>query len=59
MVETVIFDQMSPQSDLELKDKHIFLHNTLAHEDASPHYIWLQKVQQLQKYCPDEHSLEF
>ena len=38
MIETVISDQMSPHCDLELEDsKPIFLHNTLAHDVASPH----------------------
>ena len=60
MVETVIFDQMSPHCDPELEDsKPIFLHNTLAHDDASPYRVWLQKVQQLRRYRPDERSLEF
>ena len=59
MVETVIFDQMSPHCDPELGDsKPIFLHDTLAHNVASPYQVWLQKVQQLRRYCPDEHSLE-
>ncbi len=60
MVETVIFDQMSPHCDPELEDsKPIFLHDTLAHDVASPYQVWLQKVQQQRKYHPDEHSLEF
>ena len=59
MVETVTFDQMSPHCDPELEDsKPIFLHDTLAHHVASPYYVWLQKVQQQWRYCPDEHSLE-
>ena len=60
MVETVIFDQMSPHCDSELEDsKQIFLHGTLAHDVPSPYQVWLQKVQQLRRYRPDEHSLEF
>ena len=60
MVETVISDQMSPQCDPEPEDrKPIFLHDTLAHDVASPYQVWLQKVQQLRRYRPDEHSLEF
>ena len=60
MVETVIFDQMSPHCGPELEDsKLIFLHDTLAHDDASLYQVWLQKVQQLKRYRPDEHSLEF
>ena len=61
IVETVILDYMSPHYDpeLELEDsKPIFLHDTLAHDDASPHQVWLQKVQQLMRYHPDEHSLK-
>ena len=35
MVETVISDYMSPHCDLELEDsKPIFLHDTLAHDNA-------------------------
>ena len=60
MVETVIFDQMSPHCDPELEDsKPIFLHDTLAHDVASPYQVWLKKVQQPRRYHPDEHSLEF
>ena len=60
MVETVISDHMSPHYDPELENsKPIFLHNTLAHDDASPHQVQLQKVKQLWRYCPNEHSLEF
>ena len=62
MVETVIFDQMSlhSHSDPRLEDrKTIFLHDTLAHDVASPYHGWLQKVQQLRRYRPHEHSLEF
>ena len=56
MVETVIFDQMSPHCDPELEDcKPIFLHDTLAHDVASPYQVWLQKVQQLKRY-PYEHD---
>ena len=60
MVEIVISDQMSPHCDPELEDsKPIFLHDTLAHDVASPYQVWLQKVQYLKIYRPDEHSLEF
>ena len=60
MVETVILNYISPNCDPELKDsKPIFLHDTLAHDDASPYQVWLQKVQQLRRYCPDEHSPNF
>ena len=60
MVENVIFDHMSPHCDLELEDrKPVFLHDTLAHYNASPYQVWLQKIQQLRRYRPDEHSLEY
>ena len=60
MVEIVISDQMSPHCDPELKDsKPIFLHDTLAHDVASPNQVWLQKAQQLSRYHSVEHSLEF
>ena len=60
MVETVMFDYMSPQCDLDLEDsKPIFLHDTLAHDVASPYLVWLQKVQQMRRYRPDEHSEPF
>ena len=42
IVETVIFDQMSPHCDPELENsKSIFLHDTLAHDVASPYQVWL------------------
>ena len=60
MVETVTFHQISPHSDPELQDsKPIFLHDTLAHDVASPYQVWLQKGQQRWRYRPDEQSLEF
>ena len=56
----VIFDQMSPHCDPELEgNKPIFLLDTLAYDDASPYQVWLQKVKQLRRYHPHEHSLEF
>ena len=60
IVVTVIFDQMSPHCDPELEDsKPIFLHDTLAHDVTALYQAWLQKVQKLWRYCPDEHSLDF
>ena len=60
MIEPVILDSMSPHYDPKLEDsKPIFLHNTLAHDDASPYQVRLQKVQQLRRYRPDELSLKF
>ena len=39
---------MSPHRDLDLEDsKPIFLHDTLAHDDALQYHVWLQKIQQL------------
>ena len=60
MVETVIFDQISPHCDPELEDsKPIFLLDTLVHDVASSDQVWLQRLQQLRRYRSDEHSLEF
>ena len=61
MVETVIFDQMIPHCDPEqhYDSKPIFLHDTLAHDAASPYQVWLQMVQLLRRYRPDKRSLEF
>ena len=51
MVETVISDYIRLHCDPELEDsKPIFLHDTLAHNDASPNQIWLQNVQQLRRF---------
>ena len=59
-VDTVIFDQMSPHCDPELEDSEpIFLHDTVAHDVASPYKVRLQKAQQMRRYRSDEHSLEF
>ena len=60
MMETVIFDQLSPHGDPELEDrKPVFLHDILAHDVASPYQVWLQKVKQQRIYHSHEHSLEF
>ena len=60
MVEIVVSDQMSPHCDPVLEDSiPIFLHDTLAPDVAPSYKAWLQKVQQLRRYRPDEHSLEF
>ena len=59
-VETVISDYMNPHCDPEFEDSiSMFLHDTLAHDDASHYQTWSQKVQQLRRYRPDDHSLEF
>ena len=60
MVETVISDQMSHHCDPELEDrKPAILRDILAHDVASPYQVWLQKVKELRRDCPDERSLEF
>ena len=60
IIETVISDYMSPHCDLELEDsKPPPLRDTLAHDDTSSYQVWLHKVQQLRRYCPDEHLPEF
>ena len=44
MLETVIFDHMSPQCDFELEDnKSIFLHDTRVHDGASLYQVWFEK----------------
>ena len=51
---------MSPHCDLDLEDsKRILSHDTLAHDDASPYQVWLQKVQPFRRHGPDENSLIF
>ena len=41
MVETVIFDQTSPNCDPELEErKPLFLHDILAHDVASPYQVF-------------------
>ena len=57
VLETVIFDYMSPHCDPELEDRGY--KSTLAQDDASPYQVWLQKIQQLRRYCSNEHSPEF
>ena len=57
MLETVIFNHMSPHCDLELEDSKSILHDTQVHDGASPYQVWLLKVQQLRRYW-DEHLLE-
>ena len=60
MVDSVLFDYMRPHCDPELEDSiTIFLQDTLAQDVASSYQVWLQNVQQLRRYHPDEHSLEF
>ena len=50
MVETVILDYMSSQYDPELEDSTpIFLYDTLAHDDASPHQVWFTKGSAVKK----------
>ena len=58
IVQPVIFDHMSPHCDPELENSTpIFLHDTLAHDIASPYQVWLQTIQQLRSCRPDEQSL--
>ena len=60
MIETVIFDYITPHRDLDLENgKPIFFHDILAHDSALPHQLWLKKVQKLSGYAPDDHSLKF
>ena len=60
VVKTVISDYISPHCDPELEDsKPIFLHDTLAHNDASPNQVWLQNIQQLRRYHQDQNLLQF
>ena len=45
MVETIIFDYMNPHCDPELEDsKPTFLHDTLAHDDASPYQVGYRQL---------------
>ena len=58
MIETVITDRKSPHCDIDVENsKPIFLHYTLAHDNASQHQAWLQKVQKL-RYRSHEHLLK-
>ena len=51
---------MSPHYDPELEDsKLIFLHDILAHDDASPYQVWLQKVKHLRIYGLNENLIQF
>ena len=51
MIETVITDHKSPHCDIDVENsKPIFLHYTLAHDDAPSYQVWSQKVQQLRRY---------
>ena len=60
MVETVIFDHISPNCGLDLENsKPIFSHDTLAHDAASPYQVQLQKIQHLRRDHSDEDSLKF
>ena len=43
LVETAIFDQISPCYDHELyNSKPVFLHDIFAHDVASPYQLWSQ-----------------
>ena len=57
MVETVISDYMSPHCDLKLEDgEPVLLHDTLAHDVASPYQVWSQNVLWFRRYHPDIHQ---
>ena len=59
MVETAIFDQMSPKCDPEDEDsKPVFLQDILAHDVASPYQVWSQRAQKLE-ISLDENSQGF
>ena len=50
MTQTVIFDRMSPHCGRDPEDsKPTFLHGILAHDDASPYQVWLQKAQHVKE----------
>ena len=50
----------SKPCDLDFKNSNpISLHDTATHNEASPYKVWLQKVQQFRRYCPDKHVLTF
>ena len=41
-----------PHSDRDLGDSNtIFVHHTLAYDNASPYHAWLQTVPQSRRYC--------
>ena len=41
--------------DLHLENSTpFFSHDTLAHDDASPHHVWLQKIEWFRKYLLDK-----
>ena len=42
---------------MTLKREKIFLHDTLAQDDALPYQVWSEKVQQLRRSGPDENSV--
>ena len=51
--QKVIFWLYEP-CDPDLEDTaSISLHHTLAH-DAPPYHVWLKKVEQFRRYCPDK-----
>ena len=46
---------MSPHCDLKLEvGEPVLLHDTLAHDVASPYQVWLKMVEQLSRYCMDK-----
>ena len=48
-------DNISHHCVHDLEDSiPILSHNTVAHDDASSHQVWLQKVEQLTRYLVDK-----
>ena len=45
--------------DLGLEDSKPISRDTLAHDDASPHQVFLLTSQQLRRYGPDENKIKF
>ena len=40
--------------DLDLEDSNpFFAHDSLAYNDVSPYWVWLQKVQRFTRYHPN------
>ena len=59
-VESHILIYTSPNCDLDLEvSTSIFLHDTLAHDDASQYQVWSQKVQWFRRYYLDKPSSTF
>ena len=58
-VETIIWPKtVTLTLKKQSKAKH-FPHDTLAHNDAFPYYVWLQKVKSFRRYHPGKQSVTF